>query len=150
MERRGRFARRAAPDMIRSGSRLRSTGMNCLSGSLKLGLRSKLVVSTSRTQRPRWLASWLERHQTPVSFWLHMVGIPLAIAAVILAGYQLYHGQWGLWWRPALLLFLGYFLQWLGHRHEGNDVGEFILVKKALGRPYVAVAPQFKSNNANP
>ena len=36
---------------------------------------------------------------------------------------------------------LGYLLQWIGHRVEGNDVGEFIPVKKLLGLPYVAIAP---------
>lgn len=94
--------------------------------------------------RPAWLENWFERHQTRCSFWLHLVGIPLTIVAVGLAGWQLYHGLWPLWWRPAALLALGYGLQWLGHRHEGNDMGEVILVKRALGRPYVAVAHQFR------
>ncbi|MGE0479964.1 MAG: Mpo1-like protein [Phycisphaerae bacterium] len=92
--------------------------------------------------RPFWLQNWLERHQHPVSFWLHVVGIPLTIAAVALAAYQLALWRWDLWWRPALLLAVGYALQWLGHRLEGNDMGEIILVKKLLGRPYVAIAPR--------
>ncbi|MDX2199921.1 MAG: Mpo1-like protein [Phycisphaerae bacterium] len=95
--------------------------------------------------QPAWLANWLERHQTPLSFWLHVVGIPLTILAVVLAGYQLWLWRWDLWWRPTLLLFVGYLLQWLGHWHEGNDMGEVILVKKLLGQPYVAVAPQFQT-----
>jgi len=37
---------------------------------------------------------------------------------------------------------LGYVLQWLGHRVEGNDVGEFVPVKELLGLPYVAIAPK--------
>ncbi len=73
-----------------------------------------------------------------------MVGIPLTILAVILAGIQLYESQWRLWWRPAALFGLGYALQWVGHRLEGNDMGEVILVKKILGRPYVAVAPRYQ------
>lgn len=93
--------------------------------------------------RSPWLENWLERHQHPVSFWLHVVGIPLTIAAVVLAGYQLALWRWDLWWRPALLLVVGYALQWLGHRLEGNDMGEVILVKKLLKRPYVAVAPRY-------
>ena len=36
-------------------------------------------------------------------------------------------------------------LQWIGHKVEGNDVGEFIPVKKLLGLPYIAIAPQFSS-----
>ena len=44
----------------------------------------------------------------------------------------------------------GYFLQWVGHRVEGNDVGEFIPVKKLLGLPYVSIAPQFQTADADP
>lgn len=88
-----------------------------------------------------WLVRWLERHRHPASFWLHMVGIPLTVAAAGLAVVQLWYGLWGLWWRPVALLVGGYLLQWLGHRIEGNDMGEVIFVKKRLGKPYVAVSP---------
>jgi len=91
---------------------------------------------------PAWFQRYMSRHQHPVSVVLHVIGIPLTIAAVILAGVQLYHGQWSLWWRPALLLVLGYLLQWIGHAIEGNDMGELILIKKWLGKPYVAVSPK--------
>jgi len=90
--------------------------------------------------RPEWLRRWLDRHRNPVSFWLHMVGIPLAVAAIPVALVQLYFERWDLWWRPVALLAAGYLPQWLGHRLEGNDMGEVILIKKLLGRPYVAVA----------
>jgi hypothetical protein len=72
-----------------------------------------------------------------------MAGIPMTIAAVGLAVVQFWYGLWGLWWRPAALLVGGYILQWLGHRVEGNDMGEIILIKKRLGKPYVAVSPRF-------
>ncbi|MBN2562724.1 MAG: DUF962 domain-containing protein [Phycisphaerae bacterium] len=91
---------------------------------------------------PAWLKRWLERHQTPVSFWLHVVGIPMAVAALVLAVVQLWQGRWDLWWRPGVLLLVGYVLQWIGHRVEGNDMGEVILIKKRLGKPYVAVSPR--------
>ncbi|MEK6642430.1 MAG: Mpo1-like protein [Planctomycetota bacterium] len=89
------------------------------------------------------IKNWLERHQHPVSFWLHMVGIPLAVGGLILGGVQLIQWRWDLWWRPTILIFVGYLLQWIGHRIEGNDVGEIILVKKWLGMPYVAISPKF-------
>ena len=92
---------------------------------------------------PGWLANWLERHQSPLSFWLHMVGIPLTILSVPLAIWQLANWDWGNWWRPAALLAIGYGLQWLGHLWEGNDMGEVILLKKWRGRPYVAVSPRY-------
>lgn len=95
-------------------------------------------------KRPVWLSNWLERHQSGVSLALHLVGIPLTILAVVLAGYQLYVSRWDLWWRPALLLGVGYFLQYLGHLCEGNDMGEVILIKRLLGRPYVGVSPRYR------
>ena len=96
-----------------------------------------------RGDRPTWLANWLERHQSRLSFWLHVVGIPLTILGVALGIWQLYHDLWELWWRPLSLLAAGYLLQWIGHIHEGNDMGEVIAVKRLLGRPYVAVSPRF-------
>jgi len=87
--------------------------------------------------------NWLERHQSRVSFWLHVIGIPLTILAVLLGAVQLYHWRWDLWWRPALLLAIGYALQWVGHLYEGNDMGEVVLLKRLLGRPYVAVSPRY-------
>ena len=100
------------------------------------------------TKSPRWLANWLERHQTRVSFALHIIGIPLTILCIPLAIWQLVEDQWDLWWRPVALLVGGYFLQYLGHLYEGNDMGEVILIKRWLGKPYVAVAPQFRQKAA--
>jgi hypothetical protein len=91
---------------------------------------------------PNWLRNWFDRHQHPASLALHAIGIPLTIAAVVLAGVQLARWQWPLWWRPALLLAAGYLLQWIGHRIEGNDMGEIIIIKRWLGRPYLAIAPK--------
>lgn len=92
---------------------------------------------------PAWLARWLERHRHPASFRLHLIGIPLTLAAVVIALVQLKLGRWDLWWRPVVLLALGYALQWLGHRLEGNDMGEMILLKRLRRRPYVAVSPRY-------
>jgi hypothetical protein len=91
---------------------------------------------------PAWLRHWLDRHQHPVSQVLHALGIPMTIAFIPLAAVQWRDQRWDLWWRPVALLVGGYLLQWLGHRLEGNDMGEVILVKKWLGRPYVAIAPR--------
>ena len=82
------------------------------------------------------LANWLERHQNPFSFWIHMIGIPMTVVGV------------GFWiarefWIGTALFVGGYVLQWIGHLIEGNDVGEIIPFKKMLGLPYVAIAPQY-------
>lgn len=98
---------------------------------------------------PDWLKRYLERHQHPASRILHVLGIPLTLAAVVLAGVQLNQGRWDLWWRPVVLLFVGYLLQWLGHKIEGNDMGELILIKKWLGRDYVAVSTRFRSDDTH-
>jgi len=66
-----------------------------------------------------------------------MPGIPLAMAGLVL----LFVLPW--YWGVGGIV-VGYFLQWVGHRIEGNDVGEFIPFKKMLGLPYVAIAPQFQ------
>ena len=88
------------------------------------------------------------RHQHPLSLWLHGVGIPLTLAAVALAVVQLIHWRWDLWWRPAALLAAGYVLQWVGHRIEGNTMGELILIFKWLGRPDAAISPKYQKRDS--
>jgi hypothetical protein len=80
--------------------------------------------------------NWLLRHQTPFSFWIHLLGIPLVFSGLVLFFFLPWY--WGV---GAIVV--GYFLQWLGHRVEGNDVGEFIPIKRVLGLRVVAIAPQF-------
>jgi hypothetical protein len=93
----------------------------------------------------RWLGkrlrSWRERHQVPFNLAIHMIGIPLAVAGVVL----LFVLPWS-WGAGAIVL--GYFLQWLGHCVEGNDVGEWAAVKRLLGLPYVGVAPRWQKRAA--
>jgi hypothetical protein len=100
------------------------------------------MIPAVSASRPRWLTNWLQRHRDRRSRWLHYVGIPLTIAAVILALVQLWQWRWDLWWRPAILLVAGYGLQLIGHRLEGNDMGEVIIVKRLLGKPYQATSPR--------
>jgi hypothetical protein len=87
----------------------------------------------------RFIRNYIERHQHPVNQVLHLVGVPLTfVVSVVLLIQQ--HG----WW--ALAAFLGgYALQFLGHAVEGNDAGETILVKRALGLPYIDIVPRAKT-----
>lgn len=85
--------------------------------------------------------NWRARHQHPASLALHAVGIPLLITGLLLGAWQLWHGMWPLWWRPVGLIVVSYVLQAIGHALEGNDMGEVVLIKKLLGRPYIAIAP---------
>lgn len=100
--------------------------------------------------RMNWLTNWRLRHQNPLSFALHMIGIPLTIIAVILAIVQLIDSRWDLWWRPTVLLVAGYVLQWVGHCIEGNTMGEIIVINRLLGRPYTAIAPRYQSTESDP
>jgi hypothetical protein len=81
------------------------------------------------------LANWRERHRHPVNFAVHLVGIPLTLIGLAL----LFVLPW--YWGVAAFA-LGYLLQYVGHRVEGNDVGELIPIKRALGLPVVAVVPR--------
>jgi hypothetical protein len=92
----------------------------------------------------RGRANWLLRHQDRRSFAIHLVGIPLAL---LVAPLLLILGEW----QWAISAFGGgYFLQWIGHRMEGNHVGELIPVRRLLGLPVVAIAPQFQVPNPPP
>lgn len=86
-----------------------------------------------------FLKNYIERHQHPVNQVLHVIGVPMTfIVSVICLWFH--HG----WW--ALGAFLGgYVLQFVGHAIEGNDAGEMILVKKALGLPFIDIVPRTKS-----
>src|SRR5436309_1611527 len=85
------------------------------------------------------LRSWLVRHQHPFNFWVHMLGIPLAFGGLLWLAIE-----WEEWWWGVGGLVLGYFLQWLGHRVEGNDVGEWAGIKRMVGLPYVSISPRWQ------
>ncbi|HKY76485.1 MAG TPA: Mpo1-like protein [Acidimicrobiia bacterium] len=76
---------------------------------------------------PRLLRGWLERHQHPFSFYLHLIGIPMTLLALpLLVRHQ---------WRRALGLFGGgYTLQFLGHMVEGNPPGEVLALQRRLSK----------------
>jgi hypothetical protein len=96
---------------------------------------------SEKTRRPlrrfvrKALSNWRERHQHPFNFAVHLVGIPLAVAGVVLLFIVP-------WWGLAAFV-LGYVLQWIGHTVEGNDVGEWAGIKRMLGLPYVAISPRW-------
>jgi hypothetical protein len=98
-------------------------------------------ASTNETRRtlPPALQNWRERHRHPFNFWIHLVGIPLAVAGLVLLIVR-----WDEWYWGVGLLVVGYLLQWLGHRVEGNDVGEWAGIKRLLGLPYVGISPRWQ------
>jgi hypothetical protein len=93
-----------------------------------------------RFLRKRW-QSWRARHQLPFNFAIHMIGIPLAFAGLI----SFFFLPW--YWGVAGLV-VGYLLQYVGHRAEGNDVGEWAAIKRLLGLPYVGIAPRWQGGES--
>ena len=66
-----------------------------------------------------------------------MLGIPLAVTGIVLfIAWPLQDWYWG-----ASAFVLGYVLQYIGHKLEGNDLGEWAGIKRLLGLPYVSIAP---------
>ena len=97
----------------------------------------------SRRPLRRILKNWRLRHRHPLNFWIHLIGIPTAVAGVVL----LCLGNW--WWGLSAF-FLGYLLQFIGHRVEGNDLGEWAGIKRLLGLPYVSIAPRWDAPPTSP
>lgn len=83
------------------------------------------------------LDNWVERHRLPFNFWIHMLGIPIAVASLPLFALE----EW--YWGTAAFA-LGYVLQWIGHLAEGNDLGEWAGIKSLLGLPYVGISPRWE------
>jgi hypothetical protein len=88
-----------------------------------------------RFLKRRW-QGWRLRHQLLFNFAIHLIGIPLAVAGVVL----LFFVPW--YWGVGAFV-LGYVLQYIGHLAEGNDLGEWAAIKRLLGLPYVGIAPRW-------
>jgi len=84
----------------------------------------------------RRLEGWRLRHRVPFNFAIHLIGIPMVLVGIVL----LFFVEW--YWGVGLFV-LGYFLQWIGHKVEGNDLGEWAAIKRLLGLPYVGIAPRW-------
>jgi hypothetical protein len=98
---------------------------------------STSLASPPRRPLRKILHNWMLRHQHPFNFWIHMIGIPMAVVGVAL----LFVTDW--YWGVGAFV-LGYLLQFIGHCVEGNDVGEWAGIKRMLGLPYVGIAPRYQ------
>jgi hypothetical protein len=56
---------------------------------------------------------------------------------------------WTEWYIGVSAFVLGYLLQYIGHRAEGNDVGEWAGIKRLLGLPYVSISPRWKQGEGS-
>jgi hypothetical protein len=83
--------------------------------------------SSGATGVRAFLIDYAQRHAHPVNAILHVPGVPLAFYGL----YSMLTGGFPL----GLSLFVGgYFLQWVGHRVQGNEVGEVILIRSLWQR----------------
>jgi hypothetical protein len=85
--------------------------------------------------------NWVERHRNPVSFALHMVGIPPTILGVLLIPVWVFQLSVPIFLFALAMFVGGYAFQFLGHALERTDPGEIIYFKRKLGMSYVDVAP---------
>jgi hypothetical protein len=91
----------------------------------------------------RVLPRWMSRHRLPFNFYIHLLGIPLAVTGLVLLFVPDVPWYWG-----VAGLFVGYLLQYIGHRTEGNDVGEWAGIKRLLGLRYVGISPRWAEVDA--
>lgn len=70
-----------------------------------------------------FIKDYIGRHAHPVNASLHILGVPAAFAGFFFffTGKDVPKG--------AALIFIGYLFQYLGHKAQGNEVGEVTLMK---------------------
>jgi hypothetical protein len=82
-----------------------------------------------------FIIDYIERHKHPGNAILHIFGVPLAFWGIFVVIGGLFSAVPG---KTLLLgvvaIVAGYFLQWLGHRLQGNEVGEVTLIKHIFAR----------------
>jgi uncharacterized membrane protein YGL010W len=101
----------------------------------------------------RIVRNWRQRHRVPFNFWIHMVGIPVAVIGVLLLIWAAFASlgavpayEFTAWYWGLGAVVLGYALQYFGHAVEGNDVGEWAAIKRAFGLPYIGIAPRWQTD----
>lgn len=70
-----------------------------------------------------FVVDYCQRHSHPINAFWHLLGVPIAFFGL----YKLITGSFIL---GICLLFFGYLFQYLGHKAQGNEVGEVTLIKK--------------------
>ncbi len=78
----------------------------------------------------RFLKNYAERHRNPANRFFHALGLPVTFVLPVVFLSQSRELEAG------LAFIAGYALQFIGHAFEGNDAGEVVLLKRALGLPY--------------
>lgn len=74
-----------------------------------------------------FLIGYMSRHANPWCRALHVLGVPLAPWGAIVL---LVSGRFA---AAVAALVVGYGLQWLGHHIEGNEMGDWAMLKAVVG-----------------
>ena len=88
-----------------------------------LGARQSSGMRRPRSPVVRFVVDYGQRHAHPLNAVLHVVGVPMVFVGVVHAFLT------GGWLVGSGLVVGGYVLQYLGHRAQGNEVGEVTLLK---------------------
>ena len=76
----------------------------------------------------RYIKNYRSRHANNLNFLLHIIGVSECIFGFI----QLFIGHWK--W-GAFNIFMGFFVQWVGHAYiEKNEMGEITGIKNLIKR----------------
>lgn len=96
----------------------------------------------------RFTVDYCHRHRHPVNAVLHIVGVPAAFYGfyLLIAGMFRSSDRKNDIGTGVLLVFVGYLFQYLGHRSQGNEVGEVILLKKIGKRLSSGLDKSFSEN----
>lgn len=87
------------------------------------------------------IQDWLDRHRDPMSFVLHMFGIPPTILGVLLIPIYVMLISVPIFLLALGLFVGGYLIQFLGHLLDASEPGEIIYLRSKLGWSYPAIAP---------
>jgi hypothetical protein len=80
------------------------------------------MLQTVSVKTKDFVIDYCQRHANPVNAALHIFGVPMAFFGL----FKLFGGKLAL---GGSLLFFGYLFQYLGHKAQGNEVGEVTLIK---------------------
>ncbi len=80
------------------------------------------IISRVALNTRAFVVDYCQRHRHPINAGLHIIGVPMVFYGV----FKLTTGRTGL---GSILFVAGYLFQYLGHRAQGNEVGEVTLIK---------------------
>jgi|AGTN01.2.fsa_nt_gi Protein of unknown function (DUF962). len=113
--------------MENNGTKNRGSLIKSEEGVLSDGTECGSACPFTSNPLVRFMIDYCQRHKHPANAAFHMIGVPAAF-------YGMFELVTGKPLRGAILIVFGYFLQYLGHKAQGNEVGEVTLIKLIYGK----------------